>query len=81
MQAYAERHGTPPEVAADAIRQLFRAGGEIMGRSSAPPAAHVAEMIAYAGTTAAALELCRSPLAAAISEGLDAAVAEAQELG
>lgn len=82
MQAYAERHGTPPEVAADAIRQLFRAGGEIMGRSSAPPAAHVAEMIAYAGTTAAALEtLRRGPLAAAIAEGLDAAVRRARDLG
>ena len=81
MQDYAERHGTPPDVAATAIRQLFRAGGEIIGASDVPPAAHVQEMIAYAGTTAAGLRVMRDgPLADAVAAGLDAAVAKAREL-
>jgi len=81
MQAYAERHGTPPETAERAIRQLFHAAGEIIGRSGASPATHVAEMIAYDGTTAAALRALRAgALADAIAEGLDAAVARAREM-
>lgn len=82
MQSYAERHGTPPDVSATAIRQLFRAAGEILARSGEPPAAHVDAMITYAGTTAAGLTTMKAgPLAEAIAEGLDAAVARARQIG
>lgn len=82
LQDYAERHGTPPDIAATAIRQLFRASGAIIGASDTAPDAHVDEMIAYAGTTAAGLEVMRDgPLADAIAAGLDAAVAKAREIG
>ena len=74
MVDYAKKHGIDPVVADRAIRQLFRASGEVLANSAASPGEHVGEMIAYAGTTAAGLEAMKaSPLAAAIERGLDAA--------
>ncbi|PWE32672.1 pyrroline-5-carboxylate reductase [Maritimibacter sp. 55A14] len=82
IRAHAGRHGTPPDIAALATRQLFRASGAIMADPQNDPADYVAEMIAYAGTTAAALEtLRRGPLAEAIAEALDAAAAKARDMG
>lgn len=81
MAAHARQHGVAPETADRAIRQLFRASGELMAEGDATPADHVDEMIAYAGTTAAGLEaMQRSPLALAVSAGLDAAYEKAKRI-
>jgi len=82
VQAYAEKHGAPPEIAVQAALALCRAGGEIMDASGRAPAAHVDEMIAYAGTTAAGLRALQDgPFGAALEAGFDAAVRKARDLG
>lgn len=79
MVEYAVKHGIKPEIAERAIRQLFHASGVMLAKSEASPEAHVREMIAYAGTTAAGLETMKaSPLAASIGQGLDAAYQKAR---
>ena len=81
MVRYAIDRGVAPEIADRAIRQLFRASGEMLATAPPAPADHVAEMIAYAGTTAAGLQAMQaSPVADAIAQGLDAAVAKARTL-
>ncbi|NRG16474.1 NAD(P)-binding domain-containing protein [Rhizobiales bacterium] len=82
MADYAVRHGVDPKVADRAIRQLFHASGVTLSETEPMPAQRVAEMIAYAGTTAAGLEVMRkSALSQAISDGLDAAYEKAKSLG
>jgi len=66
MVEHAERSGIAPAIADRAIRQLFLASGTILSADPPTPAAHVAEMIAYAGTTAAGLELLETSDAARI---------------
>ncbi|SLN42969.1 pyrroline-5-carboxylate reductase family protein [Roseisalinus antarcticus] len=79
---HATARGVAPDVANRAARQLFLASGEALAASDLPPAAHVQAMIDYAGTTAAGLRAMQaSPLAAAIAEGVEAAVARAQQMG
>jgi pyrroline-5-carboxylate reductase len=79
MIDYAVKRGIDPAVADRAMRQLFHASGVIFAKSDASPGEHVREMIAYAGTTAAGLEVMKaSPLAASIERGLDAAYQKAQ---
>ncbi|MBL4757866.1 MAG: NAD(P)-binding domain-containing protein [Rhizobiales bacterium] len=74
MVQYAVKHGIDAAVANRAVRQLFQASGTVLGSSPTPPAEHVNDMIAYAGTTAAGLEAMKvSALADCIEEGLDAA--------
>lgn len=81
MAAYASDHGVPPDIADRAVRQLFRASGEILAQETSSAAAHVEEMIRYAGTTAAGLETMRAgPLRAAIAEGLEAAYEKARRI-
>ena len=76
--AEAEARGAPPAVADRAVRQLFLASGEVLGRGPDSAAQHVRAMIDYAGTTAAALErLQAAPLDRALSEALDAAIRRA----
>ncbi len=68
------QQGVDETLANKAIGQLFQASGAVLGRAKVPPRAHVAEMIAYAGTTAAGLEAIKtSSLAEAIERGLNAA--------
>lgn len=81
MTDYAIARGIAPNIADRAVRQLFLASGQAMTLSEKTPAVHVDEMIAYAGTTAAGLEVLRtSPLAAALAQGLDAAVRKSREI-
>lgn len=76
--AEAEARGAPPEVADRAVRQLFLASGEVLGRGALGAADHVRAMIDYAGTTAAALEsLQAAPLRPALAGALDAAIRRA----
>ncbi len=56
MVDYASERGISPIIADRAIRQLFKASGHILATEDKQPGRHVAEMIAYAGTTAAGLE-------------------------
>lgn len=79
---YAVRAGVPTDVALRAVRQLFKSSGEAMAEDGAPtPAAFVQEMVDYAGTTAAGLDAMRaSPIAQAVSDGLDASVAKAKTI-
>ncbi|MXN66751.1 pyrroline-5-carboxylate reductase [Stappia sp. GBMRC 2046] len=82
MAQYALRHGVDPKIADRAVRQLFHASGVTLSETEPTPAERVAEMIAYAGTTAAGLEVMRnSALSQAISDGLDAAYDKAKSLG
>jgi pyrroline-5-carboxylate reductase len=81
MVEYAIRHGIDPEVAVRAIRQLFLASAETMASSAATPAEQVEEMIEYAGTTAAGLEMMRhASLYESIERGLDAACEKAARI-
>ncbi len=82
MVNYAVKRGIDPAIAERAMRQLFRASGEVLAGSEAAPGDHVNEMIAYAGTTAAGLLAMKdSPLAASVEQGLDAAYHRAQTIG
>ena len=81
MVEYAVKHGIDTAVANRAVRQLFLASGTVLAASPTPPAEHVREMIAYAGTTAAGLETMKtSALADGIEQGLDAAYQRAQSI-
>ncbi|MCX7646179.1 MAG: NAD(P)-binding domain-containing protein [Rhodobacteraceae bacterium] len=77
----AEAAGVPADRALRAVRQMFRAGGELIAEGP-PPGAHVAGMIAYAGTTAAGMRaMRRAGLDRAVGAGIAAAVAAARALG
>ena len=79
---HATRSGIPAEIATRAVRQLFLASGTVMSLDDKDPRAHVDEMIAYDGTTAAGLrELSTGPLAEAVHAGLDAAYQRAKTIG
>lgn len=74
MVTHATRKGIPADIADRAIRQLFLASGTVMATDDDTPAAHVQEMIDYAGTTAAGLNVLRNgPLVEAVDAALDAA--------
>lgn len=80
--AHATRSGIPPEIATRAVRQLFLAAGTMMSLDNRPPRAHVDEMIAYDGTTAAGLrELENGPLKEAVHAGLEAAYERTKTIG
>lgn len=82
MVQYATRNGIAPEIADRAIRQLFRASGEILSQAPETPAEQVQAMIDYAGTTGAGLSVMKaSALAEDIGKGLDAAVEKARTIG
>ncbi len=82
MSRYATENGVPAPIADRAIRQLFLGAGTVMAADPATPAQQVQGMVDYAGTTAAGLVAMRaSPLAQAISTGLDAAVAKTRQMG
>lgn len=73
VMLHATRRGIPEAIALKATRQLFLAAGTVMSLEEKTPAAHVQEMIDYAGTTAAGLTVLRQgPLAQAIDEALEA---------
>lgn len=55
MIRYAEAAGIAPDVAERAVRQLFLASGEALGKGVESPAGQVRAMVDYAGTTAAGL--------------------------
>ncbi|GGE93156.1 NAD(P)-binding domain-containing protein [Stappia taiwanensis] len=81
MIDHAVKAGIAPEVADRAIRQLFLSAGTILSQEAPTPCEHVEAMIDYAGTTAAGLEKMRaSPIAEAISEGLEAAARKARSM-
>lgn len=74
MQRYCEQQGVAPDVARRAIAQLFAAAGQMLVSTDRPAAEFVQEMVDYAGTTAAGLEVMRaSNLADVIAGGLEAA--------
>ena len=80
MVDYAMAQGVDPKVADRAVRQLFRANGEMMAEGQSP-ADHVREMVDYAGTTAAGLLALRdTDLALNIARGLDAAVEKTRRM-
>lgn len=80
MARHAEAEGVPPDVADRAVRQLFRAAGEMMAEGPSPQA-HVQEMIDYAGTTAAGLVTLRdNGFEARLAEGLAAATKASREI-
>lgn len=81
MQDYATGTGIAPEIADRAIRQLFLAAGRMLAEDPMPAAAHVQEMIDYAGTTAAGLEVMRDgPIREAVAKGLAAAYVRTRAL-
>ncbi|NIZ13524.1 pyrroline-5-carboxylate reductase [Phaeobacter sp. HF9A] len=82
MVQYATDKGLAPAVADRAVRQLFLGAGQMMAEGPARPSDHVQEMIDYAGTTAAGLQVLRqSQVAELIGEGLDASVAKCCSMG
>jgi pyrroline-5-carboxylate reductase len=81
MSEHAVRAGIDPAVADRAVRQLFLASGTILATDPRTPADHVAEMIAYAGTTAAGLKVLEaSDLATTLDRALAAATARARTI-
>lgn len=82
MQAYAVEAGIPATVADRAIRQLFLAGGQMLAEGQMTASDHVQQMIDYAGTTAAGLEVMRAgPIGGAVTEGLAAAYVRSRGIG
>lgn len=82
MIRYAEGAGIAPDVAERAVRQLFLASGEALGKGKDSPAVQVKAMVDYAGTTAAGLvAMEKAGVARVIAEGLDAAVERARGIG
>ncbi|GGF82066.1 pyrroline-5-carboxylate reductase [Mameliella alba] len=81
MTEHAEAQGIPPEAADRAIRQLFRASGEMLAEDPPRAADHVRQMLDYAGTTAAGLQVLEdSPLRGDISKALSAAAQKARDM-
>ena len=81
MAQYADDKGLSPEIADRAVRQLFLGAGHGMAQGDARPTDHVQEMIDYAGTTAAGLQVLRnSTVPQQVAEGLDAAVARCRTI-
>ena len=81
MVEHAVKHGIEPTIADRAVRQLFLASGVVLSKSVISPGEHVREMVAYAGTTAAGLEVMKtSALSESIDRGLDAAYKKTQQL-
>ena len=79
---FAEKSGVPAEIADRAVRQLFLGAGALMANNKMTPADHVKEMIDYAGTTAAGLEVMQSSdIKSDVSKALDAAVARTRTIG
>ncbi|MEZ5777569.1 MAG: pyrroline-5-carboxylate reductase dimerization domain-containing protein [Paracoccaceae bacterium] len=82
MIRHAAEQGIDPALAERAVRQLFLASGEALGRAHASPADAVNAMVDYAGTTAAGIEAMRSAgLDRVIAAGLEAATKRAREMG
>lgn len=82
LQDCAEAEGVAPPVAERAVRQLFLAAGTMMSQGAASPADHVREMIDYAGTTAAGLEvMAASGISEDVAKGLAASVAKTRAMG
>ena len=82
MVCHASSKGVEPGIADRAVRQLFRAAGQMMADGPETPAEHVRAMIDYAGTTAAGLETMRaSSIAEDIARGLGASEARARTIG
>jgi len=82
MARYATDRGIPAPVADRAIRQLFLASGHMLAEGQSRPRDYVREMIDYNGTTTAGLlKMQASPIAEAVAEGLDAAVARTRSIG
>lgn len=74
VQDYAQGQGVAPDVARRAVGQLFHAAGALLAGSERPAAYFVAEMVDYAGTTAAGLEALRAAgLTEIVAQGLEAA--------
>lgn len=81
MVAHAVSRGIPEATATRAIRQLFLAAGTMMSLDDKTPAAHVREMIDYAGTTAAGLTVLRDgPFRQAVDAALEAAYQRAKTI-
>ena len=81
MQDYARDAGIPPRIADRAIRQLFHAAGRMLSEEPMSAADHVQDMIDYAGTTAAGLQVMRDgPIKRAVVQGLAAAHARARSI-
>jgi pyrroline-5-carboxylate reductase len=81
MTEHAVGAGIAPDIADRAVRQLFRAAGTILATDPRTPADHVAEMIAYAGTTAAGMEVLEeSDLNRIVDRALAAATARARTI-
>ncbi|MGB3280881.1 MAG: pyrroline-5-carboxylate reductase dimerization domain-containing protein [Pseudorhodobacter sp.] len=75
MAHYATTQGVAPAIADRAIRQLFLSAGHMLATGPETPADHVAQMVDYAGTTAAGLRaMQKAGLGALIGQGLDASV-------
>ena len=74
MERYAVEQGVPSDIARRSIAQLLLGSGTMLMHGSKTAAAHVQEMIDYAGTTAAGLtELRTGPMTEAVDAALEAA--------
>lgn len=81
MILHATRRGIPEAIADRAIRQLFLSAGTMMSLEDKSPAAHVQEMIDYAGATAAGLTTLRlGSMSTEVDAALDAAYEAAKTI-
>ncbi len=81
MIDHATRAGIDPAIADRAVRQLFLAAGTELAQDAPTAREHVAAMIAYAGTTAAGLEvLAGSDAAEVVDRALTAATLRARSI-
>lgn len=82
MITHATRRGIPTDIADKAVHQLFLAAGTVMSLDERTPAAHVQEMVDYAGTTAAGLSVLRKgPLTETVDDALEAAYQRTKTIG
>ncbi len=71
MQTYATGCGIPEEIADRAMRQLFLASGQMLAEDPMTASEQVQQMIDYAGTTAAGIEIMRAgPIRSGCGRGI-----------
>lgn len=81
MVDYAIARGVAPDIADQAVRQLFLGAGQLMAGGDLAPADHVKQMIDYAGTTAAGLtRLQASNVRTDLGAALDASVEKTRRI-
>lgn len=81
MMAHAVGQGLSPDFAARAAKSVVAEAAQLLGGAEGDPAAMIAAMIGYQGTTAAALEtMIARGFVQAVGAGLDAALAKGRKM-